>query len=304
LAGESSALIEALRAIEEDPDALVGVVGPTASGKTELAVELAERLNGEVVSADSVQIYRHFDIGSGKPSAGELARAKHHLIDVADPLEAYDAARYAEAADVALHDIASRAKRPIVAGGTFLWVKALLFGLAPAPAASERIREAHREQAAREGRASLHTRLKEVDPALADRLHPNDVVRVSRGLEVYELTGRPLSAWQSEHGFRSVRGRALLFAIRRPPAASTERIEKRVAGWVDAGWIDEVRALEAAGYGQARAMRSVGYREVAEHLAGRLPLEELAPAIVRATRVFARRQRTWLNHADVRWLDP
>jgi tRNA dimethylallyltransferase len=303
LAGESSVLEQALRAIDEDPGALIAVVGPTASGKTDLAIGLAERLDGEIVSADSVQIYRHFDIGSGKPSLEELARVPHYLVSIADPLEAFDAARYTEAADLAMCEIASRGKRAIVCGGTFLWVKALLFGLAPAPAANEEIRERHREEAAREGRAALHAKLAAVDPALARRLHPNDVVRVSRGLEVYELSGRPLSSWQEEHGFREAKGRALLLAVRRTPAALTERIQRRVDEWLDAGWIEEVRRLEASGYGRARAMGSVGYREVAEHVAGRLSRDELAPTIVRATRVFARRQRTWLNRGAVRWLD-
>jgi tRNA dimethylallyltransferase len=301
---EATVLAQALGAIDrDDADALIAVVGPTASGKTELAIELAERLDGEIVSVDSVQIYRHFDVGSGKPSAEDLVRARHHLVGTADPLETFDAARYAEAADRALSDITSRGKRPIVAGGTFLWVKALLFGLAAAPAADESIRERHREDVARDGRAALHMRLQTLDPALASRLHPNDVVRVSRGLEVYELTGRPLSSWQGDHGFREARSRALLLAIRRPQEVLTERIERRVEAWLEGGWIDEVRRLEEAGYGETRPMRSVGYRQVSEHVAGRLSREELAPAIVRATRVFARRQRTWLNHAEVRWLE-
>lgn len=292
----------ALRAIDEEPDALVAIVGPTASGKTELAVSLAERLDGEIVSADSVQIYRRFDIGSGKPTPEECARARHHLVSALDPLEPFDAARYAEAATVAMEEIATRGKRPIVAGGTFLWVKAVLFGLANAPPANDAIRARHRDEALREGRAALHTRLVAADPTLAARLHPNDVVRVSRGLEVYELTGRPLSAWQGEHGFRDARHRAQLFAIRQEPSALTVRIERRVEEWLATGWIDEVRALRDGGYEGARAMSAVGYREVASHLDGEIARCELAPAIVRATRVFARRQRTWLNHSALRWL--
>jgi tRNA dimethylallyltransferase len=182
-------------------------------------------------------------------------------------------------------------------------VKAVLFGLAPAPPADETIRARHRDEAAREGRPALHARLVAVDPPLAARLHPNDLVRVSRGLEVHELTGRPLSAWQSDHGFRDARHRALLLAVRQDPAALTARIEKRVLGWIEEGWIEEVRALQGRGYAGARAMGAVGYREVAAHLAGEIPLAELALTIVRATRVFARRQRTWLNHSAVHWLD-
>ncbi len=294
---------QALRALEEDPEALVAVVGPTASGKTELAVSLADRLGGEIVSADSVQIYRGFDVGSGKPTAEEHARAPHHLVSAIEPLDAFDAALFAEAAGAAMRDISARGKRPLVAGGTFLWVKAALFGLAKAPPADASIRGRHRDEAARDGPAALHAKLAARDPVLAARLHPNDVVRVSRGLEVHELTGRPLSAWQSEHGFRDARHRPLLLAIRQEPAALTARIERRVEGWLSSGWIEEVRSLRERGYASARAMGAVGYREVVAHLEGEIAREDLATAIVRATRVFARRQRTWLNHASVRWLD-
>jgi len=300
--GGDDRLAQALLAIEASPGALVAVVGPTASGKTDLALALAEQLGGEIVSADSVQIYRRFDVGSGKPTADELARAPHHLVGVVDPLEAFDAARYAEAAGQAILDITSRGKRPIVCGGTFLWVKALLFGLAHAPPANDAIRARHRAETASEGRGALHARLSRVDPVLAARLHPNDVVRVSRGLEVHELTGRPLSSWQGDHGFREARGPSVLLALEHSSEALTARIEARVHRWLAAGWIEEVQGLLADGYAEARAMRSVGYREVASHVAGTLGRDELAQAIVRSTRVFARRQRTWLNHGDVVWL--
>lgn len=303
MVGDPLTLGQALRAIEEAPeDSLLAVVGPTASGKTELAVSFAERLNGEIVSADSIQIYARFDVGSGKPNVEERARVPHHLVGTVDPLEPFDAARYAELAEQAVREIASRGKRAIVCGGTFLWIKALLFGLAPAPPADLAIRERHREEARERGRHALHLRLQEVDPELAARLHPNDVVRVSRGLEVHELTGRALSSWQGEHGFRTARRPALAFALQRSSQVLTERIDRRVHHWLEAGWIEEVRALVADGYGHARAMGSVGYRQVAEHVEGKLDREELPKAIVRATRIFARRQRTWLNHGEVLWL--
>jgi tRNA dimethylallyltransferase len=302
LAGDDR-LPEALQAIETaSPGSLVAVVGPTASGKTDLAIRLSEQLGGEIVSADSVQVYRRFDIGSGKPTPEEQRRAPHHLVSTVDPLEPFDAARYAEAADRALADIAARGKRPIVCGGTFLWVKALLFGLAHAPPANEVIRARHRAETASEGRGALHARLREIDPELAARLHPNDVVRVSRGLEVHELTGRPLSSWQGEHGFREARRPSILLALEHSPETLTRRIEARVTRWLEAGWVEEVGALLRDGFGEARAMRSVGYRQVADHLAGRLGRDELALSIVRSTRVFARRQRTWLNHGHVVWL--
>ncbi len=287
-------------------DALLVVVGPTASGKTGLAVRLAEQLGGEIVSADSVQVYRRFEIGTGKPTAEERARAPHHLIDIVEPLEPMDAARWSALADDAIADIVARGRRPIVCGGTFLWVRALVFGLAAAPPADEEIRARHRERAESEGRAALHAELVRVDPPLADKLAPNDFVRVSRALEVFELTGVTLSAWQAEHGFREARHPARLVGIRHPREELDGRIEARARAMLDAGWVDEVRGLLDQGFAQARAMRSVGYRQVAEAIQSGEPIDasSLMESIVRATRVFARRQRTWLREEPVEWLDP
>ncbi|HEX3343179.1 MAG TPA: tRNA (adenosine(37)-N6)-dimethylallyltransferase MiaA [Polyangiaceae bacterium] len=295
-------LRQALSLAREHPDELLAVVGPTASGKTALAVELAERLGGEVVSADSVQIYRGFDVGAGKPSAEELRRAPHHLVSVLDPMDHVDAASWAERASGAIRDVRARGRVPIVCGGTFLWVKALLFGLAEAPSANAEVRGRHRALAEAEGRPAVHDRLRAVDPESAARLHPNDLVRVSRALEVFELTGRPLAAWQREHAFARVRHPAKLVAVRCEGEVLTERMRTRVRAWLAEGWVDEVERLLAAGYGQARGMGSVGYAQIRAMLAGALALGDLEAAIVRATRLFARRQRTWLNHADVVWL--
>ena len=297
---DESALAE-LAALAES-GVIVAIVGPTASGKTELACRLAERIGGEVVSVDSVQVYRRFDIGSGKPTADELARAPHHAVSVLDPDEPIDAARYASLANSAIDDIRARGRRPIVCGGTFLWVKALLHGLAEAPPASAEVRARHAAIVDSGGREELHRRLKEVDAPSAARLHPNDVLRVGRALEVFELTGERMSAIQERHAFREVRHEARLVARRLDTVDLTARITRRVEGWLDEGWVDEVKALLDAGYGEARAMGSVGYCEVRAHVRGELTRDELAGAIVRATRVFARRQRTWLNSADVRWL--
>jgi tRNA dimethylallyltransferase len=299
---DASVVEQALRLAEAAPAELFTIVGPTASGKTALAVALAERLGGEIVSADSVQIYRRFDIGSGKPTPLELAAARHHLVDALDPLDAVDAAAWARLAGAAIDDVRARGRVPIVCGGTFLWIKALVFGLAEAPAASPAIRERHRTIAESEGRPALHARLREVDADSAARLHPNDLVRVSRALEVHELTGKPMSVWQREHGFARPQHRARMVAIACDPAVLTERITARARAWLAAGWTDEVRALMGDGCADARAMASVGYAQVRAAIRGEIPPGELEIAIVRATRVFARRQRTWLNHADVTWL--
>lgn len=287
----------------EAPSTTVAIVGPTASGKSALALDLAARVSGELVSADSVQVYRGFDIGSGKPSAEELARAPHHLVDVCDPLDTLDAAQFVARARAAIADVRGRGRTPIVCGGTFLWVKALFWGLAEAAPANGALRARYRELADRDGPAALHARLRSVDPVIADRLHPNDFVRVSRALEVFESTGKRLSDAQREHGFAAPWGAPRLFAIRHDPEVLTERIRARAASWLERGWIDEVRALDAAGYGAARAMTSVGYREVLAHVRGEIGRDELLDRVVRSTRVFARRQRTWLGHADVTWLD-
>jgi len=281
---------------------LLVVVGPTASGKTELAIELCERFGGEVIGADSVQVYRYFDIGSGKPSAADRARAPHHLVDVAEPADPFDAQRFVELADHAIADVRAREKVPIVCGGTFLWVKALLKGLAPMPAADASLRARHTELAEREGRAALHAELARVDPESAARLSPNDFVRVSRALEILETSGKPQSAWHAEHGFRTRRHAARLLGVDRAREDLDRRIEARARAMLDAGWIEEVRALMTRGFALTRPMGSVGYRQVKEHVDGTIAESELEPAIVRATRVFVRRQRTWLRDQPVEWV--
>ena len=292
-----------VRGVERPPpDELLVIVGPTASGKTDLAIELAEGFGGEVIGADSVQIYRAFDIGSGKPTAAERARAPHHLVDVFDPLEAIDAQRYAELASEAIASIRARGRVPIVCGGAFLWVKALVWGLAKLPPASPEVRAAHEAVVREGGRAALHARLAEVDPEGAARLSPNDYVRVSRALEVYELSGRPQSAWHAEHSFRAARHKARLIGVDRGRDELDRRIELRTKAWLDEGWIDEVRSLIERGYRDARAMGSVGYKQVLDHVEGRLPRDELLLTIVRATRVFVRRQRTWLRDQAVTYV--
>jgi tRNA dimethylallyltransferase len=283
-------------------DELLVLAGETASGKTALAVSLARAYGGEIVGADSVQVYRRFDIGSGKPNAAELEGVPHHLIDVADAKEPIDAGRFVELADAAIADVRARGRIPIVCGGTYLWIKALLYGLAAAPSAPPELRASLQEEATRLGSPALHARLGEIDAETAARLHPNDAVRIVRALEVHATTGRPLSSWQAEHGFRSVRHRARVVAIARPRADLEERIARRVDRMLEQGLVDEVRALIEDGYGDTRAMNAVGYAEVKAHLQGEIAAPDLATKITRSTRIFARRQRTWLKGANVEWV--
>ncbi len=265
---------------------------------------MAQRLHGEIVSADSVQVYRHFDIGSGKPSADEQARATHHLVDIVDPTDSMDAAAWAARADAAIRDIRARGRVPIVCGGTFLWVKALLRGLSPAPRGDETLRAAHRAIAEAEGRSALHARLAQVDAASAERLNPNDFVRVSRALEVFELSGKPMSQWQAEHGFKDARYAARLIGVRRTPEELDQRIRLRAAAMFEAGWVEEVRRLTGRGFAATKPMAAVGYKQVLAAVSAETPpsAEALLDEVVRATRVFARRQRTWLRDEDVQWL--
>lgn len=283
---------------------LLCIVGPTASGKSALALRLAEELGGEIVSADSMQIYRGFDIGTGKASADERALVPHHLLDVAEPLDTWDAARWATEAAGVVEQIRARGRVPIVCGGSFLWVKSLIYGLAEAPRADEQLREQHRTFAAEHGRAALHERLQRVDAPSAARLAPNDLVRVSRALEVFELTGTPMSQLHAAHGFREPRYQARLVGVLRARSELDGLIARRVGLMLGAGWLAEVASLRERGFAGARAMGSVGYRQMSDALASAAPpaQPQLAEAIVRATRVFARRQRTWLRDQPVEWL--
>lgn len=285
---------------------LLCIVGPTASGKSALALRLAQELGGEILSADSMQIYRGFDIGTGKPNARERELVPHHLLDVAEPLETWDAARWAARAAELVQEVRARGKLPIVCGGSFLWVRALIYGLVEAPRGDAALRARHRELAEQSGRAALHARLAEVDAPSAARLSPNDFVRVSRALEVFELTGVPMSQVQAAHGFREQRFPARLLGVVHERPVHDRLIAERVKAMLAAGWVTEVEGLMGQGFGAARAMASVGYRQISEALSHDTARDEatLAEAIVRATRVFARRQRTWLRDQPVEWLPP
>jgi tRNA dimethylallyltransferase len=283
---------------------LVVVVGPTAAGKSDLAVEIAAALDAEVISADSVQVYRGFDIGTGKLSTAEMQGVPHHLMDVVDPDEPFSAAHFVELADEAAAGIAARGRRVVVAGGTGLYVRALVRGLFQAPPASEEIRRRHREEAADLGVPALHRRLAAEDPEAADRIHENDLVRISRALEVLEQTGRTISDLQREH--RELPPRypaALMLGLAPDRPTLRDRIERRVHAMMEAGWLEETRALMARGYGEARPMGSLGYRQLSAHLRGELDLAEAVRQTVRDTRRFARRQLTWFKEEPgISWI--
>lgn len=289
---------------ELNEEQLLCVVGPTASQKTELAIRICEQVGGEVIGADSVQIYEGFDIGSGKPTAQELNRAVHHLVGTADPRDPLDAATFASQADDAVRDIRSRGKIPVVCGGTFLWVRALVLGLADAPPASPELRALLEQRKREVGVEALHAHLEEVDPPTASRLNPRDWVRIQRALEVFELSGRRLSDLHREHQERGPRHQARYVGIHWDPGELEDRMRRRASAWLASGWVGEVRGLLEAGLRGTRPMGSVGYRQIVEYVDGEMDEPDLLDSIVRATKVFARRQRTWLRDEAVTWLDP
>ncbi len=274
---------------------LIVIAGPTASGKSALALELAVRLNAELVSADSQQVYRHFDIGTAKPSAGELAAVPHHLISFVEPNDAFSAARFGLEADAAIADIAARGKRAIVVGGTGLYLRVLLHGVMPAPPRDEALRQELENIADREGDEALHARLAQVDPVTAAQ-HPfADRVRVIRALEIHALTGKPASSLREEHAFASDRYAYRLYVLNPPREQLYAAINARTDKMFAAGLIDETRQLVAAGYREAAPMRAVGYSQALDVIDGRLREARAMGLTAQATRHYAKRQLTWFR---------
>ncbi|KMY66774.1 hypothetical protein AAU61_16120 [Desulfocarbo indianensis] len=282
------------------------LAGPTAVGKTSLALELCRRFRAEVVNADSVQIYRGLDIGSAKPTPAERAQAPHHLLDVADPAEDFDAARFAQLADQAIEDIRARGGRALVAGGTGLYIRALLFGLAPLPPADPALRARLQEDWLRQGPKAMHRRLAALDPPAAARLHPNDRQRVLRALEVCLQTGEPFSRRQAEHGFAQARHAYFLVGLKRPKPELDRRIARRCREMWQQGLAEEVRGLLAQGVPpQAKSLGSLGYAQAIRYLKGELDQEAALAEMIARTRAYAKRQLTWFRGMKgINWLSP
>lgn len=278
---------------------IVCLMGPTASGKTDLAVSLLESLPLDIISVDSVMVYRGMDIGSAKPDAETLAVAPHRLIDICDPAESYSAARFRDDALREVAEIRAQGRIPLLVGGTMLYFRALLYGLSLLPSADAETRARLEAEAEAEGWASLHRRLAEVDPAAAARIHPNDPQRIQRALEVYELTGTPLSELQrTQQADQPLACPVIKLAV--APADRTilhERIARRFEGMLQIGLIEEVERLRQRGdlHLDMPALRAVGYRQVWEFLAGSLNYTEMMERGIIATRQLAKRQFTWLR---------
>jgi tRNA dimethylallyltransferase len=275
---------------------LLVITGPTASGKTALALELARRFRGELIGADSVQVYRGFDIGSSKPSPEELGDIRHHLLDVRDADQPLDAAEFAALADAAIAEVRARGHVPIVVGGSGLWLRALLRGLVQLPPVDPTLRAKLDAEAREQGAPQLHARLQAIDPQAAQDIHPHDRLRIVRALEVFAQTGTPLGALRAAHALGQPRYEILRIVLEVEPEELTRRIEARTEQMLQRGLIDEVRGLLARHPRDARALGAVGYREVVEHLLDGVSLEETARKINQSTRIYARRQRTWLNN--------
>jgi len=285
---------------------VVCLVGPTATGKSALALELAERIGAEIVSADSRQIYRALDVGTAKPTAAERARVPHHCLDLVDADAVFDAARFRAAANAAIADVLARRRRVLVVGGTGLYIRVVLHGLCDAPPRVPELRAALGRKVAERGLAAMHRGLAALDPEAARRIGPRDAVRVVRALEVGLTTGMPLSAWQARHGFAETPYNALVIGLTRPKGELEARIADRARAMLAAGFLDEVRALRARGVDAAApGLRAVGYREMLACVEGRLDVDAALAATVLATRQFAKRQRTWFRREpDIRWRHP
>jgi tRNA dimethylallyltransferase len=285
------------------PEVLV-IAGPTASGKTELSIHVAQALGGEIISADSRQIYRYMDIGTAKPTVEEQAVVPHHLLDVVDPNETFSAGQFALAASNHIEDLIGRGLVPIVVGGAGFYFEALFEGLSPIPETPYHIKS---EVAAliKQNLEGAHSSLKDVDPEVADRVAPTDRHRIARALEVFRSTGKPLSHFQTLPRVPATTRTPLAFGIGLQRQELRNRINLRVHRMIEDGLIIETERLLSKGYGKADAMKSFGYRESAAFLFGNMTIEDAVDAIKTGTRQYAKRQITWFrNRTQLNWLDP
>jgi tRNA dimethylallyltransferase len=285
---------------------IVIILGPTAVGKSELALELAGQLNGEIVNADSLQVYRFMDIGTGKPTMAERERVRHHLIDVVKPDQEFNAAMFRHLASEVIHQIHARKRNPMVCGGTGLYLRALTRGLFEGPAQDVIFRSELEKEIAQSGLGSVYRRLAEIDPTVTSTIHPNDRSRTVRALEVYQLTGKPISQWQNEHRFQEDSFAVLKVGLTLDRVELYERINRRSAAMIQAGLLDEVRSLVARGYSlDLKPLGSVGYAQMGKVIRGALAIDAALEEMQQQTRHLAKRQLTWFRgDKDVRWFHP
>lgn len=280
--------------------------GPTAIGKTEITIQMAEAFSGEVVGADSMQLYRFMDIGTAKPTPGERRRVPHHLVDVADPDADYDAARFLRQSRAAIYDILARSRLPLVAGGTGLYIKAMLYGLCDARPEDPAVRQKLKADAQAMGSRHLYDRLRRRDPAAAERIHPNDTYRIVRALEVFEITGAPMSDYRQRHRFSDAPFDALKIGLYLDRSVLYDRINRRVDQMVAEGLYDEVRHLLNMGYSKdLKPMQALGYRHMIAYMEGATDWQTAIDTLKRDTRRYAKRQLTWFRaDPEVAWMQP
>ncbi len=270
------------------------LLGPTASGKTEVALELAGLLGAEILSLDSMLVYRRMDIGTAKPSAAEMATVPHHLIDLVEPSEEFSVARYLEAAATAEQEVHARDNNVLYVGGTTMWFKALVFGLLEIPDTSPELQQELAAELESNGATNLRRELEEVDPAAAERIHPNDTRRLVRAIGVWRSTGKPLSEWQDQWQQRKTIDEPAAL-LEWPREVLHERVAKRFGSMVEAGLLEEINAILADGGFSRSAGKAIGYWQLIDHIQGRCTLEESLKQAVTKTNVLIRRQMTWLR---------
>jgi len=284
---------------------IVLIVGPTGAGKTQLALEIAQKISGEIVAADSMQIYRYMDIGTAKPTPQEQALVSHYLLDLIDPDQDFSAGHYQNVASKSIDSILQKEKRVLVCGGTGLYIKSLIHGFFPGAQEDRAIDQELRTQEAQRGEGYLYHELTKVDPASALRIHPKDTFRVIRALEVYYLTGLPISEHHEKHAFKETRYEYLQIGIRWDRSFLYNRINLRCEQMIKDGFIEEVRSLRARGYhSELKSMQSLGYRHMCAFLDDKISLEEAMRSMKRDTRRFAKRQLTWFRaDASIVWVE-
>lgn len=285
---------------------IVVICGPTAVGKTTVAIELAQHLKGQIIGADSMQIYKYMDIGTAKPTAQERACVVHHMVDIVEPDEPFDAAQYAAWARTKIIELDQQQIRSFVVGGTGLYIKALIYGLFDAKASDPQVRDRLKAEADAKGIAFLYGRLSRLDPATAARLHPNDTYRILRALEVITTTGQAISVHHQKHGFLEQPFETLKIGLNLDRTLLYERINRRVDDMIAAGFLQEVKSLLARGYAaDLKSMQSIGYRHMVDYLQGRISWAECVRTLKRDHRRYAKRQLTWFGaDPDIIWMEP
>jgi len=290
----------------ENKPKIIIICGPTGVGKTSVAIKIAGVVNGEIISADSMQIYRYMDIGTAKPTMEEQSRIRHHIIDIVDPDENFDAAKFLKKAHEKIVELYTAGITPIVVGGTGLYIKALVHGLFDTGNVNLDVRKRLKKEAVTSGTGVLHKRLAEYDPDAADRIHPNDTYRIIRALEMVETTGKTISKHQEDHGFTDKRYRVIKIGLKMDRNVLYDRINKRVDEMLKKGLLDEVRGLLERGCSEnLKSMQSIGYRHIVDFIKGRLSWDEALRTIKRDTRRYAKRQMTWFNaDPEIVWTNP